>query len=120
MNEKEVKLREAADMVEVNLSYRGSESPVINRMLKESISELLVQFAKSEAARQYHSPSKQEGTEELPSDNECTDIAFDFGYGCDPPKGNKQQEDIHDAAVWGLKKMRDYIKQNYTLTKKQP
>lgn len=47
----------------------------------------------------------------LPDDSECIDIAFNFGYGCDPPKGNKRQEEVHDAAVWGLKKMRDIIKE---------
>lgn len=116
MNEKEVKLNQAA----VDIITNNTLSEMLPREQQAYALMVALELAKSEAARQYHSPSKQEGPEELPSDNECTDIAFDFGYGCDPPKGNKQQEDIHDAAVWGLKKMRDYIKQNYTLTKKQP
>lgn len=47
--------------------------------------------------------------EEIVSDENITNIAFDVGFGCDPPKGNKQQELIHDTFVAGMKKMRDVL-----------
>jgi len=52
---------------------------------------------------------------ELPTDEEIIDIAFDFGYGYDPPKRNKQIEALHDACVFGMKKMREIMSKNLSV-----
>ena len=43
------------------------------------------------------------------NDEDLVDLSFNFGYGCDLPKQDKQQEALHDACVFGMKKVRDIL-----------
>lgn len=54
---------------------------------------------------------------EFPDYNACVDIAYDHGYGFDPMSSEKMPYENHVAAVWGLEKMRDLIKERIEIKK---